>query len=167
MIPGEIQSTTKMAVSLSVSNAGSSVIRPVGETGATPITLSASTESMVCSLLGWVTNDPQGPAQEGRSFEMTKKKAIKVHFNGIDEYGYTWSVRGNDTRMDKGSMPWRRIDSDKIEASFWTPWSSPHHPVSRLFRNSKKKGISIDHKSGKKEKKFWRRVLRRIERLTK
>lgn len=99
---------------------------------------------------------------------MSKKKALKVRFRGQREDRYSdcfeWEVGGNDTR----TLRYRWYSSGKrdvIEASRWNPWSRRHHPISALFRDAQRKGIPVDHKSGKKEKKFWRKVMRRIKSL--
>lgn len=96
-----------------------------------------------------------------------KKKPMRLHFLGQNSRThYEWAVGGNDPRMHLGiNQPWYAPQRGVVEASRWTPWSSSWHPVSELFRNARSKGIPIDHKSGKKNKKFWRKVYRRIARL--
>lgn len=97
---------------------------------------------------------------------MSKKKALKVHFKGQKWRSFEWQVTGNDPRTGSGpTSPWNNPNRQIVEASRWTGWSKYYHPLTALFRDADRKGIPVDHKSGKKEKKFWGKVMRRIERL--
>jgi hypothetical protein len=76
-----------------------------------------------------------------------KKTPIRVRHEGNG----SWRVSGDIGPGRTISMP-------------WGGWNRMYS-VMRLFENLKRSPQPVVYESGKKEKKFWRKVQRRIDRL--